>query len=312
MQTAVPSDVPPSCSDRAPRCHACGGSETRPKFSVPLLRGQHPSDRSIKKKIIYRCNSCGHLSASLCDPLMFASYYESLSADCHGAIHDADQFRYQQVFQILAGQTVCRVLDIGCGTGTFLAKFPPGVERFGIEPTRAAADIARARGITILDPGDLERPEMQHSFDVVTALDVIEHATDLDEFRQQIASALRPGGKVILLTGDAESGPARFLGSYWYYMHGAEHITFFCARSIRRWLQRDFEGIELTRTSHNSLRKEWAFLIRAWLVFPAKWVLMKLIPDRLNKEVCLYLPGDHMLVRANLARRLKQDTVADA
>ncbi len=285
-------------TDAALRCHVCGGSQLRKKFSLPLLRGPHPYAKEVKSRAIYRCDSCGHLFAESFDALGFAHYYESLSADCHGSIHDTDRLRYRQVLEVIAKQVVGRVLDIGCGTGSFLAMLPPGVERFGIEPTVAAADIARDRGALILQPGDLDRPELRNTFDVVTSMDVLEHATDLQEFRRQLVTALRPGGMAILLTGDADSKSAQRLGRYWYYMHGAEHIMFFSSRSMRAWLERDFQGIELTKTSHNSPRREWFFILRLWLLFPIKWMLSKLFAARWNRHVALYLPGDHILVRA--------------
>jgi len=199
---------------------------------------------------------------------------------------------------VLAKQAAGRVLDIGCGTGSFLAMLPPGIERYGIEPTLAAANIARDRGIVILQPGDLDKPELRNTFDVVTSMDVLEHATDLQEFRRQLVTALRPGGMAILLTGDADSKSARRLGRYWYYMHGAEHITFFSSRSMRTWLERDFNEVDLTETSHNSSRREWFYVLRLGLLFPVKWALSKLFAARWNKHVALYLPGDHILVRA--------------
>jgi 2-polyprenyl-3-methyl-5-hydroxy-6-metoxy-1,4-benzoquinol methylase len=79
----------------------------------------------------------------------------------------------------------------------------PEVERFGIEPSRAAAECARAKGIEIIDNGDLERRELRNTFDLVTAIDVVEHTLDLREFRRHLTTALRPGGTAILLTGDA-------------------------------------------------------------------------------------------------------------
>jgi 2-polyprenyl-3-methyl-5-hydroxy-6-metoxy-1,4-benzoquinol methylase len=298
MKNAGQSESLLTSPDATPRCHVCGGSQSHKKFSVPLLRVLHPYNNEVKYRAIYQCDSCSHLFAESFDALGFANYYQSLSADCHGSIHDTDQFRYRQVLSVIAERAACRVLDIGCGTGTFLAMLGPEVERFGIEPTLAAADIARNRGVTIIQPEDLDRPDLRNSFDVVTSMDVLEHATDLDEFRRQLVTALRPGGRAILLTGDADSESAKRLGPYWYYMHGAEHITFFSSRSIRTWLNQEFHRVELTKTSHNTARREWAYVLRLWLLFPVKWVLSKLFAAHWNRHVALYLPGDHMLVCA--------------
>lgn len=271
---------------------------------MPLTDGPYQHDKKVTRRAIYQCGSCGHFSANLYDHPRFADYYASLSDDYHRC-HDTDQSRYRHILRILCRQPVSRVLDIGCGTGTFLTMLPPEIERFGIEPSAAAADLARAKGVRIVRYDDLAGPELQNTFDVVTAIDVVEHATDLREFRRQLTTALRPGGTAILLTGDAGSRSARFLGRYWYYLNYAEHITIFSSRSMRTWLQPDFHGIKLMKTSHKSLRQVWLFMIRAWLLFPVKCLLRKLLRVRYT---VLVLPGDHMLVCAirnqPLARRI--------
>jgi SAM-dependent methyltransferase len=298
VQSDFSSDISVDCGDVDPHCYVCGSSQLRQQFSVPLLDGPYRHDKRERDKRIYKCELCGHLSTDLYDTCKYANYYASLSDDYH-CCHDDDQSRYNQILESLPKQPLRRVLDIGCGTGTFLAMLSPEVERFGIEPSMAAAELARAKGIKIIDYGDLERPELRNTFDLVTAIDVVEHTADLQEFRRHLTTALRPGGTAIILTGDAESRSARFLGRYWLYLNYAEHITFFCPRSMQTWLQPDFSDIELTKTDHDILNKRRELsLIRVWLLFPVKWLLRKLLPVRLNFYAALCLPRDHMLVRA--------------
>jgi SAM-dependent methyltransferase len=298
MQPECSSAIAVGSGDVGLCCHVCGGSQLRQRFSVPLLDGPYRHDTTGISRTIYKCDLCGHLSADLYDPSKYADYYASLSDEYH-CCHDHDQSRYEQILKILPKQPVRRVLDVGCGTGTFLAMLPAGVERFGIEPSRTAADRARARGIETIQYDDLARTDLRNTFDLVTAIDVIEHTADLEEFRRHLVTALRPGGTVILLTGDAASKPARLLGSYWSYLNYAEHITFFTPHSMRSWLTPGFSSIELMRIDHHSLNlRERVALIRIWLLFPFKWLCRKLLPVRLNMYTFLSLPGDHMLVRA--------------
>ena len=307
MRSMCPSDSSLRGTDVIPSCHVCGGSRLRRRFSIPLLDGPYQHDKEAKPRTIYRCDSCGHLSADLYDAGRYAAYYASLSDNYH-CDHDREQSRYKRILGLCPKQSVRRVLDVGCGSGTFLAMLPPEVERFGIEPSRAAADLARAKGIQIIQYDDLARPELRNTFDLVTAIDVVEHTANLQEFRSHLATALRPGGTVIILTGDAESWSARLLGRYWYYLHYAEHITAFCPRSMRTWLQSDFSEIESTKAVHHRLNShETLTLLRAWLLFPVKVLLRKLLPTRLKMYAALYLPGDHMLVRATRNKPLGRE-----
>jgi len=306
VQSTCPDEISFRPADVDLRCYACGGSRLRWRFSVPLVDGPYQHDKKVTRRSIYQCDSCGHLSADLCDPAKYADYYASLSDDYHVS-HDHDQSRYRQILGVLPKSPVKRVLDIGCGTGTFLAMLPPEMERFGIEPSRAAADRARDKGIRIVQYDDLDTLELHNSFDLVTVIDVVEHTKDLEQLRRQIVGALRPGGTVIILTGDADSRSARLLGPYWLYLNYAEHVTFFCRRSMQTWLQSDLSGIEVTKTDHEPLNSRLGLsLLRVWLLFPVKWLLQKVLPVRMNFYAALCLPRDHMLVRAVRTQTLTQ------
>jgi SAM-dependent methyltransferase len=277
---------------------------------VPLLDGPYLHDTDGKIRTIYRCDSCGQLSGDLYDAGKFDSYYASLPDDYH-CVHDRETSRYQRILGLVREQPVKRVLDIGCGSGTFLAMLPPEIERFGIEPARAAAELARAKGINLVQYDDLSRPELRNTFDIVTAIDIVEHTADLQELRRYLATALHPGGIAIILTGNAESFPARLLGRYWYYLNYAEHITAFSPHSMQTWLQPDFSEIKCARAAHHRLtNRERLAVIRAWVLFPAKWVLRKILPPGLRMYAALYLPRDHMLVRA-VRDQLKPETPID-
>lgn len=287
-----------SCrSDVDVRCQICGGPGMRRLFSVPLLDGPHRADSDLKHRTIYRCTSCFHLSADYYESARFAEYYASLP-DEYYRCHDDEQSRYRHILRRVP-KDAKRILDIGCGTGTFLTMFSPEVERYGIEPSSAAAERARAKGVNIIRYNDLERPELRNTFDLVTAIDVLEHAFDLEELRKYLATAIRPGGTLIILTGDAQSRSARLLGRYWLYLNYSEHITFFSSRSIRRWLEPEFSHINLEQVDHHPFTARFGLsLARIWLFFPIKWLFQKISPIPFKKYAALSLPRDHMLVRA--------------
>jgi SAM-dependent methyltransferase len=93
-----------------------------------------------------------------------------------------------------------RVLDVGCGRGSFLHKAQAlGATVTGIELNRSAAAAARARGIEIVE-GLLqgharERPAF---YDVVASFQVLEHVVDPRAFVEDCIRVLRPDGLLIL------------------------------------------------------------------------------------------------------------------
>ena len=92
-----------------------------------------------------------------------------------------------------------RILDVGCGTGgnlTLLSKFG---DAEGVDVSPEALDFCRQRGLQNVRLGAAEKlPYEDGTFDLVTALDVVEHIDDdvagLREFRR----VLKPDGRILL------------------------------------------------------------------------------------------------------------------
>lgn len=91
-----------------------------------------------------------------------------------------------------------RVLDLGCGTGGVLAHLDSYGEAIGIDPSSEAAGYCRQRGVKMAIASGMELPFRDQSFDVVLALDVIEHVDDDVAILREARRVLRPGGVVIL------------------------------------------------------------------------------------------------------------------
>jgi SAM-dependent methyltransferase len=128
------------------------------------------------------------------------------------------------------------VLDIGCGTGDFLANLPPRCVKYGIEPSPAAAH-ARERGIAILG-ADLDDVPASLEFDCITIIDVIEHVVDPSELLSVAYARLAPGGRIIVSTGDPEARAWRSLfGPRFWYASFPEHISFPSSEFVRKWCE---------------------------------------------------------------------------
>lgn len=283
---------------RSVSCDVCGSSNTFFKFAVVLRDGPYSGSKKGMVRNCFECAGCGHMSVDLYEPERHDSYYRGLELAYYDQ-HDKDTRRYRRAIEAITHQNPTRVLDIGCGTGTLLSMFPRTIERYGIELSSVAAEKALKKGIKIVSFEDLEKPWLCGTFDVVTALDVVEHTKDLFRLERAFAKALRPGGTLILLTADCQSGSAQRLGRYWYYTHYSEHISFFSQKSIRTWLDQGFERIEVLPTSHHPPRlTEVISILRAWTLFPAKLVAGKLLAQAGSRNVTLWTTGDHMLVRA--------------
>jgi SAM-dependent methyltransferase len=117
-----------------------------------------------------------------------------------------------------------KVLDIGCGAGGFLDfALAHGCETSGVEFSTSAVRFATDRGHrVVMALSELDRD----FFDVVTAIDVIEHQYDPAKFLQGCVQVLKPGGVLIVFTGDINSSSARSAGVRWWYAGCPEHVAF--------------------------------------------------------------------------------------
>jgi 2-polyprenyl-6-hydroxyphenyl methylase / 3-demethylubiquinone-9 3-methyltransferase len=129
-----------------------------------------------------------------------------------------------------------RLLDIGSGGGLLsepLARI--GAQVVGVDP--AAKNIAAARlhaeeNEVAVDyrVGTAEMlADAGERFDVVLAMEVVEHVTDVNLFVRRCAEMVRPGGLMILATLN------RTLKSFALAIVGAEYVLGWLPRGTHRW-----------------------------------------------------------------------------
>ncbi len=110
-----------------------------------------------------------------------------------------------------------RVLDNGCGLGTYLEAFGrvnSQAVRFGleIEFDRAVEALAHAEGIT-LGVGE-HLPFADNSFDAVLSNEVIEHVADDRAYAAEMVRVARPGGRILIFCPNRWY-PVEQHGIYW-------------------------------------------------------------------------------------------------
>ncbi|MBK8576123.1 MAG: class I SAM-dependent methyltransferase [Elusimicrobia bacterium] len=129
-----------------------------------------------------------------------------------------------------------RLLEVGSSLGTFLNAARPFFDAIGLEPSRWAARLARERfQVQVIE--DVLRPGLfgPSTFDVVVAIDVVEHVPDPQAALSCLASFLRPGGILYLVTPNISSLSARLLGRWWWGFRPA-HLTYFSPVTLGRLL----------------------------------------------------------------------------
>jgi len=90
------------------------------------------------------------------------------------------------------------ILDVGCGTGKNIETFSNLGTVYGIDYSKNAINFCKKRGLLKISLGNSERTTFKNgAFDLITALDVLEHTNDKNTI-SEIHRALKPEGIFIL------------------------------------------------------------------------------------------------------------------
>lgn len=102
----------------------------------------------------------------------------------------------ENVVGSIRGKTI---LDIGCGTGYMMKRLKElGAHVYGVDMSEAAARFAQEKVCSDVRVGEAENiPFPDHSFDIVLALDVIEHVDDDSKAVREAFRVLKQGGIMI-------------------------------------------------------------------------------------------------------------------
>lgn len=117
-----------------------------------------------------------------------------------------------------------RWLDYGCGLGGLVRFLRSNglADAFGFEQGWGASKL---EDLSVPHISDSSLASNEASFDVVTAIEVIEHLADPLEGLRTIRSLLRPGGLLFMTTGNASPWQDRLTA--WRYMVPDVHVSFF-------------------------------------------------------------------------------------
>jgi 2-polyprenyl-3-methyl-5-hydroxy-6-metoxy-1,4-benzoquinol methylase len=146
------------------------------------------------------------------------------------------------------------LLDIGCGSGTFLhVARTRGFVPHGMDMSSRAVELACAQyGYPVLQ-GDIGSGVWKdHRFDFVTMFHVLEHLSDPRDGLRYVRELLRPTGVLIIQVPNASSIQARLFGSLWYGFDVPRHVINYTPKALGLLLRE--MRFEFHLTSRFSLR----------------------------------------------------------
>ena len=127
-----------------------------------------------------------------------------------------------------------RVLDIGCGGGSYLYRLKSwGWNAYGVEPSAAGVAQARSLGLHVYQ-GQLEEAAFPDSFfDVVRLNHVLEHLTDPHGALWEIKRIVRPDGLVYVTVPNTRSLNFWLFRENWYGLDIPRHVVSYSPEALK-------------------------------------------------------------------------------
>ncbi|MGH9509700.1 MAG: class I SAM-dependent methyltransferase [Terriglobales bacterium] len=133
-----------------------------------------------------------------------------------------------------------RILDVGCGDGSALARLPAGYVPFGIEVSkelhRLAEEKLSPRGGRCLRADALSgmREFPDASFEGVVMMSYLEHEPNPRPALEQAARLLKPGARLVIKVPNYECWNRAVRRARWCGFRSPEHVNYFAPDLLRR------------------------------------------------------------------------------
>lgn len=216
-----------------------------------------PTNVVLPEGALNRCPGCGQLASQSTE----ARYLETMATFNHPGFNlpspkeiarrrEVAGRRFVRIAALLRKRPAdTRLVDVGCSRGQFVQyAAEAGFRAEGVEPAPTIAQAARDLGLNV-HTGLLEEigfPDA--SFDVASLFEVVEHLKSPLPLIRECARILKPGGLLLISTGNADSWTATFMRERWDYFQMAQdggHVSFFNPQSLTLLAQR--AGFSLAR-----------------------------------------------------------------
>ncbi|MDT8375309.1 MAG: class I SAM-dependent methyltransferase [Mariprofundaceae bacterium] len=257
--------------------------------TTPLIT----TDIELPEGNLRQCPDCGQLLSS-CTQTWYDESMREFDVPEGTLPQGGSQKRHEQRISRILQQARAQLpgspdpvmfLDVGCSSGSVLnVARQCGFNIHGVEPAARAAETARQIPGAEVFNGFLHQADYpDNHFDIITLFEVIEHLTDPISLIKEIGRILKPGGLLLIGTGNAGSWTVSALGSRWEYfdirLHGG-HISFFTPESISILAKKSGLKLSAIKTKRVNLGEKkdvsWLFyqfnrVMRELLALPARW-----------------------------------------
>jgi ubiquinone/menaquinone biosynthesis C-methylase UbiE len=227
---------------------------------------------------VYQCKECGNVylnprpDVSEFNTIYPANYHSlDFSEANYSFVHNIrSRLEANRLLRYCTGiPDKAKILDVGCGDGfhlKLLKKYGnPNWTLEGVDLDSRAVAIA-SKGALMIHQGSVEELDLgSEQYDLVYAIQTIEHVAHPDKVLAAIFHILKPGGRLVLVTDNTDSVDfTYFKKSYWGGYHFPRHWNLFNPKSMTRLAHKT--GFEVSHLQTIVSPVNWVYSIHNLLV----------------------------------------------
>ncbi|HRE41762.1 MAG TPA: class I SAM-dependent methyltransferase [Ignavibacteria bacterium] len=222
------------------KCWVCGSENNIPfinqknDVNIKSTDVKITDDRYGKTLPLYKCSDCSFIFAYPL-PENIIELYENLEDDNYISTLEPRVKEMKDILKLSLkiNPDAKRILDVGAGIGLMVNEAKKiGLDALGIEPSKwlvnQAKEIFNLEIIEGIVPDEKLKNE---KFDIIYAVDVIEHLETPVQFLKDLSLMLNENGLLVIATPDCDSFIANKMKEKWWHFRLA-HIGYFNHKSM--------------------------------------------------------------------------------
>lgn len=223
-------------------CKICGSKKVSNIFDAANTHGRHILNASSKFNI-FSCQECGAIFVGnvIVNEGYYSTYYpqdyyssgieNNFVNQALGLFGKAGiGFKESEILKNLKPRKLVklRILDVGCGSGDFLANINSRVfEKYGVEVNPDGYEKCRQRNLKVFN-GELKEAGFKAEyFDVITMWHVLEHVDKPGDLLMEARRILKNGGVLMIAAPNTDSLGFRLGLQDWFHLDSPRHLILY-------------------------------------------------------------------------------------